>query len=58
MFGALASETDHVPTRSVRRYWSPAALAEADAQIARIEQDARGDVDQACNNLISRFSDG
>jgi hypothetical protein len=57
VFGALSSETDHLPTGSARQYWSAAALAEADAQIARIENDAREDVLRACSNVVERFAD-
>jgi hypothetical protein len=57
VFGALSSESDHLPTGSARQYWSAAALAEADIRIARIENDAREDVMRACGNVIKRFSD-
>lgn len=57
VFGALSSETDHLPTGSARQYWSATALAGADVEIARIEQDAREGVLRACTNVIKRFSD-
>lgn len=57
VFGGLASETDHLPSGSARQYWSRAALAEADLDIARIENHARADVFRACSSVIKRFSD-
>jgi hypothetical protein len=57
VFGALASETDHLPTGSARQHWNPAALAEADIRIARIENEARHDVFRACRSVIKRFTD-
>jgi hypothetical protein len=57
VFGVLSSETDHLPTGSARQYWSATALAEADVDIARIEQNAREDVLRACTNVIKRFAD-
>jgi hypothetical protein len=57
VLGALASETDHLPPGSARQYWSSTALAEADAHIATVENDAREDVKRACVSIIERFSD-
>jgi len=57
VFGVLSSETDHLPTGSVRQYWSARALAEADVQLARIESNTKEDVERACRNIVERFSD-
>lgn len=58
VFGALSSETDHLPTGSARQYWSPAALAAADVDIARITESAKPDVLRACQSIIERFENG
>src|SRR5688572_13885453 len=55
VFGALASETDHLPTGTARQYWAADALAREDRNIARIEASARSDVLAACRNVINRF---
>src|SRR5262249_8406543 len=41
VFGALDSETDHLPVGSQRELWDPQALAERDAVVQRIEREAR-----------------
>lgn len=56
IFGSLASETDHLPTGSARQHWSASALARADQNIARIEENARADVMAACHNVIACFT--
>jgi hypothetical protein len=55
VFGALASDTDHLPTGTARQYWAADALAREDRNIARIEASARSDVLAACRNVIDRF---
>jgi hypothetical protein len=55
VFGALASDTDRLPTGTARQYWDPAALAREDRDIERIEASARSDVLAACRNVVSRF---
>jgi hypothetical protein len=55
VFGVLASDTDHLPTGSARQYWSSAALAREDQNIARIEASAEANVIAACKNIIARF---
>ena len=56
VFGALASETDHLPTGTARQYWAADALAREDRDIARIEASARSGVLAACRNVIARFA--
>jgi hypothetical protein len=58
VFGALASETDHLPIGQARSRWSVDALARADAEIEAIEAQSRARVRQACENMIRRFSPG
>jgi hypothetical protein len=39
----------------VRHLWSSDALRKADEHLARITEEARDDVDQACRRVIARF---
>jgi len=57
VFGALDTETDHLPVGAQRALWDPAALVDKDAMVARIEAVARADVEMACRNVIARFGD-
>jgi hypothetical protein len=57
VLGVLNSETDHLPVGRVRELWDPAALAEKDAIIQRIEAVHRSEVEEACRRLIGRYSD-
>jgi hypothetical protein len=56
VFGALASESDHLPTGAERPYWSESSLAREDQNIARLEARWRAPVLQACRSVIERFS--
>jgi hypothetical protein len=56
VFGALASESDHLPSGPERQYWSESALAREDQNIARLETRYRSEVLQACRKVIERFS--
>jgi hypothetical protein len=58
IFGAIASDTDHLPFGEVRNRWSSAALARADEEIEAITDRVRAKVLKACENLIARFSSG
>jgi hypothetical protein len=55
IFGALASDTDRLPTGSARKYWSAEALEREDRDIQRIEADSRDEVVAACQNVLQRF---
>ena len=56
VFGALDSETDHLPVGSVCDLWDPVALVAQDATVRRIESEARSEVEHACRNIIRRFT--
>jgi hypothetical protein len=58
VFGALASETDHLPVNRVRHLWSASALSRADEEMEAITVRHRASVQRACENLIARFSSG
>ena len=55
VFGALDSETDHLPIGEPRRLWDPVALAQKDVEIKRFETRVREDVFAACRSVINRF---
>jgi hypothetical protein len=55
VFGALDSETDHLPVGAQRELWDPDALRERDAAVARIERSASEAVFTACRNVVARF---
>jgi hypothetical protein len=56
VFGALASETDHLPVSRVRHLWSASALSTADEEIEAITVRHRASVLRACENVIARSS--
>lgn len=58
LFGAIASETDHLPFGEVRDRWSQGGLAKADTEIEAISDAYRPKVREACTNLIARFGSG
>ena len=55
VFGAVASEIDHLPFGPVRNQWSAWGLARADNEIERIAKAARADVLVACRHVVERF---
>lgn len=58
IFGAISSETDHLPFGESRSQWSSTGLAKADVEIVTITEAYRARVLEACANVIARFSDG
>jgi hypothetical protein len=56
VFGALDSSTDHLPVGPQRELWASAALAERDAEVARIQREVWPDVEAACRRVIARFA--
>ena len=57
VFGAVTSETDHLPYGAGRNYWNAAALSREDIKIAQYEGRHREEIVAACRNLITRFGD-
>jgi hypothetical protein len=53
--GTVASEIDALPFGPVRERWSSAALARADANIARYSDAMREQILEACRNIVARF---
>lgn len=58
VFGALAGEADHLPAGEQRALWAADALAARDAEVHRMERDARTEVEAACRGVIARFGAG
>ena len=56
LFGAVASDIDHLPFGDVRARWSASALVRADAEIQRITEHIGPKVREACEHLLSRFT--
>lgn len=57
-FVGIESQHDHLPAGSARQFWSPAALARVDAEIAEAEAVHREAAFAACESLIRRFGSG
>ena len=55
IFGAVASESDHIPLGPARQQWKGAALARMDTMAADLAAKARDVVLSACRNVVSRF---
>jgi hypothetical protein len=58
VFALVADVADRLAIGAVRSRWSAAALTRADREIEDITQSFRGQVRQACQNVIARFSSG
>jgi hypothetical protein len=50
------TKTLHLPVGAVRQYWSAAALAEKDREIAAVEASARPSILAACQALLARLT--
>jgi hypothetical protein len=55
LFGAVDSETDHLPLEDQRAHWDPAAFEEKQHEVRRYEAETREQVLRACRSVISRF---
>ena len=58
VFGAIESETDHLPLEDQRVFWNPAAFEEKQREVATFEQCARADVLAACKSVVARYRVG
>uniref|UniRef100_UPI0039EEB754 DUF2489 domain-containing protein n=1 Tax=Bordetella sputigena TaxID=1416810 RepID=UPI0039EEB754 len=56
VFLVIQSETDHLPHEAQRPLWSATALDALEAEFLRTEEWAKGFAEQACKNLIARFT--
>ena len=55
LFGAIDTETDHLPLEDMRPLWDATAFEAKQAEIRRLETLYRADADAACRSLIERF---
>lgn len=58
VFGALSSETDHLPLEDEKSLWDPIAFGKKQQEVAHFEDSARAEVLAACRSLIARFKLG
>jgi hypothetical protein len=58
VFGAVDSETDHLPLEDQRTFWDTAAFEAKQAEVSRFEEGSREKVLAACRSVIARFGGG
>ncbi|WP_235610830.1 DUF2489 domain-containing protein [Bordetella sp. H567] len=56
IFVLIQSETDHLPLEAQRPLWSASALEALEPEFLRTEEWAKCFAEQACKNLIARFT--
>lgn len=55
VFGAIESETDHLPLKHVRANCSSDFLSKSDKELAETIEFYRQDVISACNTILNQF---
>jgi|AntRauTorckE6833_2_1112554.scaffolds.fasta_scaffold55291_2 hypothetical protein len=55
IFGVIASDTDHLPTKKVRPLCSAAMLEKSDDELQRIISSYRAEVSDACRRILSKY---
>ncbi len=55
IFGVIASDTDHLPTKTVREHCSNEWLLKADKEISECIIFYRENVKKACNEILSKY---
>lgn len=55
VFGVIASDTDHLPTKKVRPLCSAAMLEKSDNELREIINSYRTDVSDACRRILSKY---
>ncbi|QSP95493.1 hypothetical protein LPB19_03490 [Marinobacter salinisoli] len=55
VFGVIASDTDHLPTKKVRPLCSAAMLAKSDDELLRVISSYRTQVSDACRRILSKY---
>ena len=55
VFGVIASDTDHLPTKSVRPRCSRQMLEKADEELQEIIKFYKKEVNDACNKVLKKY---
>lgn len=55
VFGVIASDTDHLPTKKVRPLCSAAMLEKSDNELREIINSYRTEVSDACGRILSKY---
>lgn len=55
VFGAIASDTDHLPMRDVRLLCSSSMLEKSDTELRVIVEAYRVEVEKACNEVLAKY---
>jgi len=55
VFGAIASDTDHLPMRDVRLLCSSSMLEKSDTELRVIIEAYRVEVEKACNEVLAKY---
>ncbi len=56
VFGVIASDTDHLPTKSVRPLCSKRWQEESDKELEKCIRSYRNQVTEACNEILAKYS--
>ena len=56
VFGVIESDTDHLPTKSVRPLCTERWQAESDREIDQCIEFYRNQVTEACNEILAKYS--
>lgn len=55
VIGVIESDTDHLPTKEVRKHCSEKMLRAADKEIVEIIEFYKKDLESACNQIINKY---
>lgn len=57
VFGVIASDTDHLPTKKVRPLCFAAMLEKSDNELCEIIDSYKTEVSDACRRILSKYKD-
>lgn len=55
VFGVIASDTDHLPTKKVRPHCSQSILTKSDEELENIIKFYKADVSHACHEILAKY---
>ena len=55
VFGVIASDTDHLPTKKVRQHCSSSILEKSDKELKQIIESYKLDTTKGCNEILSKY---